>query len=395
MDQHDLQEELIDEEKMYVESFRGSSDRTRYALYIVILVSTIIAFANHNILPGNWPRVRLDSWFDKEPSTEREWLRRHEYLKEFVSRAVWTSSPIPGVSIDANDLGTVGGTALVALMFIVVLCLAREHENLYLALFKVRSLCLDTSVGGGRDAANRLYHALAMGQVIGDPPTLARWHRNYFFDFTTRAAYFVPILVQVWVVFTNWQTANAGKPYHVNMNVILFWQSGISAALLALTLVACMISRAMAIRWRRAFARVNPCHAGIPQMALRRWLWPKTGVEPRLEQTVRAGLVEKISPADDGMFVDIDPQTVDIADVLTPANVKQMIDNVTDAGKTAAWVRFRNAETEFTRFEVFTSVKGKLRWVVTGRWHLRMEPSSQQVEMPAATWSAIDSPPPV
>ncbi len=92
-----------------------------------------------------------------------------------------TSSPIPGVSIDVNDLGVVGGVALVLLTSILVFCVMREHENLYLALYKVRRLCdvPDQDHTHGESAANLLYHRLVMGQVLSSPPTLAQWkHRG-------------------------------------------------------------------------------------------------------------------------------------------------------------------------------------------------------------------------
>src|SRR5207244_3239164 len=162
-------------------------------LYVTIIATVLTFVANHNIREDNWPLRRLSTWFTYARETGRNYnppryvaggdaerlkAVRAEYAKQFAARAVLTAGPIPGVSIDINDLGLLSGIALCLLMTIVLVCVAREHENVFLSLYKVRMICSEEqeacSIGDSR--ANLLYHALAMTQVHNSPPTLARWH---------------------------------------------------------------------------------------------------------------------------------------------------------------------------------------------------------------------------
>ena len=128
----------------YVTAFERSSNRARYALYIVVVTTVLVGIANYNVQDWSWPRKRLSAWYKyatpTSPQSEVapffggniEQLKeaRQEYLRQFVDRSVFTESPIPGVSMDINDVGLYGGLALTLLMLVQAICIMREHENL-------------------------------------------------------------------------------------------------------------------------------------------------------------------------------------------------------------------------------------------------------------------------
>src|SRR3954454_15911188 len=112
----------------YGKVLRSSSDRSRYAIYVVTIVTILICIANYNIQDNSWSRRRIATWHAyartaqglPRPPAEIAGgdplllqALRAEYVKQFISHDVLTTSPIPGVSIDINDLGVVGGIALV------------------------------------------------------------------------------------------------------------------------------------------------------------------------------------------------------------------------------------------------------------------------------------------
>jgi hypothetical protein len=198
--------------QQYIDTFRISSDRVRVVLYILVAACFIIASLEWNTREGSWPRQRLEYWrlmhqtktlheFDraapKPPpggraagAVERIHRRRDvetvldadhfalqdEYAKQFIDRLGLVTIPLFGTSFDINDLGVVGGVILALLELLLLFCVARQHENLYLCAFKVRRLREDDEeYEAGDSDANFLYHALVMTQVLNHPPTLARW----------------------------------------------------------------------------------------------------------------------------------------------------------------------------------------------------------------------------
>lgn len=266
----------MEELREYVDAFKASSDRVRFMLYVVIVVTTLMAVAQHNVQEDSWPRSRLKFLYSQEEGGERLERLRSEYHQQFVANGIVTSSPIPGIWIDANDLGTVGGIALALLMIVLVMCVAREHENLYLALYRVRSLSRSRDHAHGSSPANFLYHALAMRQVLTSPPTLARWHPRMADHFGL--VFFFPVVVYASIVWTNHQSAEKalryGPDYGIDLRSVLQTHIAIGLVLLILATVAWTYSRAMGHRWRRAFERVNPSRKHAPQMTVREWLWP-------------------------------------------------------------------------------------------------------------------------
>jgi hypothetical protein len=286
-----------DELHEYVDAFKTSSDRSRNALYVVIVATVLIAIADYNTQPWSFAQHRIKTWYRFihaaqgpggarpqavphdlfEGDQDRLKVAGEEYLKQYTDRATLATSPIPGVWIDANDIGIIGGVTLILLMAVLVFCVMREHENLHLALYKVRRLHDSEAESGesdhGDSKANFLYHALAMRQVLSSPPTLARWNRNAIFTLPFFLLVFLmPTIGYGFVVRTNWATAPVGSLYNVNiwaLNAVQFLLLGV---LLVLSMTALLHARAMSKRWERAFRRINPRRVLVQQPLLRDWL---------------------------------------------------------------------------------------------------------------------------
>jgi hypothetical protein len=408
-----------DELHEYVEAFKTSSDRARYALYFVVIATILIGVSNNNIQSSSWPLRRLDTWYHyqledpqdqstnalsasihKLPATtpqnnipttiargnrKRLKIARDEYHRQFIDHALLTSSPIPGVWIDANDLGLVGGMALLLLMSSLFFCVAREHENLYLALHRVRSLCELEGYMDGDSPANFLYHALAMRQVLSFPPTLARWkNRGVLGHFGF--IFFLPALVYSWLVWTNFRTRDTGASYGVNMTHLLSLQVLIAVFLLILGTSVWALSHAMARRWRRAFNRVNPYREHAPQMTFREWLNLTSKRESSLaNDRLMATLVDtlQVNHSHEHQTVAIGPvKIVPGTAAIDTTNRNKMVKLLFDEGEKKAreW-----CAREHKLFECLNNFKPKQNqwkdseWTVEGIWDFcyKMRPASE------------------
>lgn len=385
-----------DDTTEYVAALRTSTDRARYSLYVVVVATVLVFIANYNISEDGWPRQRLDTWYSYATGTpprsipppkiargDPERLRelRTEYVKQFVSRAVFTTSPIPGVSIDINALGIFGGITLVLLMLVFTASMAREHENVYLAMYKVRLVWqtnpVEQSRGGSR--ANLLYHALAMTQVLNAPPTLARWRRPAMMKLF-RVIFLSPALVYGWVVWSEWDTRDVRALYGVTTGWTLAFEVTMLLVLLALGALTWIHSSAMSDRWERAFYVVNPARRVAPQMTTAEWLrlgFGKKSEARLIRQRVANDVVDRLQIEK--------PQTaeVPIKPVVIPCSSSDRISRV-------EFVRLRNAilsageqevpvrctketheSTDLAAFSVDRSVFDGRQWTVEGKWKYR------------------------
>jgi len=384
----------FDDLREYVDAFRSSSDRSRFALYVIMVASVLIAIATWNAHPGGWPLHRLQAWYGqplgKQPfmhgDTVQIKIAREEYLREFVARGVMTSSPIPGVAMDVNDLGLIGGTALLLLTLIQLFCLLREHENLQLALFKVRQLCMEDTEGHGRgdSRANLLYHALAMSQVLSSPPTLARWRRRGVLRHFG-VIYLIPVAAQLWVLWNNAWTRDLGAMYGVDVRTALIVQGILAFLILVLSVIALIVSRAMTQRWNRAFYRINPGRWVAPQPSLLTWMkigFGRTSQTDRLHTKMLTAMVDSL--------VIVDPRGTGAVQVkckipvqqerIRKPDVARMFEALnTDGERDArAWCSAR-AGTSYAALTNFSLERSEYRprndggpvwadWVVHGRW---------------------------
>jgi hypothetical protein len=400
--EHNYEPDVAADLQDYGTVLRASSDRSRYAIYIVTIVTALIFVANYNIQEGSWPLRRLATWYKYARGTqmtpappreiaagdaERLQTIRTEYVKQFAARNVLTTTPLPGVSIDVNDLGLVGGIALTLLMFIVVTCIAREHENLYLALYKVRLISKHEGpdAAHGNSKANLLYHSLAMSQVLSAPPTLARWeHRGPLHHF--RVVFAGPIAIYLWVLITDLATYKKGLNYGVNMNRLLSVEVSLAAVLLFLCTSAMLHSRAMSIRWENAFFAVNPHRRIVKQMSMRAWLMltrRRRGV-PDVEKHAASRVVDKLRVKLLVNTVRLPPIVDRDAGVrLSQASIHRMAKELVERGEALAKEKCSVEQLgSFERLLVFREVTSELTngvWTVAGVWHFCSTPARSAV----------------
>lgn len=395
--------DTADDTTQYVNALRSSSDRARHVLYLVIVATVLIFIANRNIQQDSWPRRRLDTWYayarndgagtPKPPpqiangDVERLKAIREEYVKQFAARSVFNASPLPGVSIDVNDLGLIGGIALSFLMFVLVASIAREHENLHLALYKVRLLLLEEKHNRARgdSRANLLYHALAMTQVLNAPPTLARWQQHPAFS-VARLVFMVPFCVYAWVVWGEVTSSDVSYAYGVNIEPIIKLELGCAALIFLLGLLAWLHSIAMSGRWVRAFFRVNPGRAVVAQPWISEWL------QIILSNKRDVARQRTINNLVDALFLNVSSTAVI---PIQPARIRckrklisrwdlrrmhcKLVKNGIEAAESQCEKGAFGKLSKLLDFSVASSVLEGQLWTVTGAWTFCYEPKTEGV----------------
>jgi hypothetical protein len=305
-------------------------------------------------------------------------------MKQFAARAIWTTLPIPGVLIDINDLGLVSGIALVLLTGVFLVCISREHENVFLALYNVRQICSDEGVdcakGGSR--ANLLYHALAASQALNAPPTLARWQPHGTFRYL-RILFLAPAFVHLWVFWWDWTTQYVAWRYGVDNLWILAFELASTVVLFAFGVAAWAHSSAMAVRWENTFSRINPRRALMPQASVVEWLkiFPSRDPLKHLQQRVITEIVDvgitDAQPRSECHFTP-DPLLIDSRGPKPrrreiTRSVKTFVER---SSKTASLKCADEKLGRFVALKSFTIVSSSFeqrRWVVTGSWSFEVE----------------------
>lgn len=302
----------------YVQAFKSSSDRVRHLIFILTFLSLLIFVATWNLSPLSWSRTRVDlgegadiekyraefaatrpppkgalaagkmpeltveQWTEQRAQYVRAKLRESraaEFRKVFVDRMVTVPVPGLGIVVDVNDIGVLGGIALAVLSLILCFAMVREHENLCLALFKIKRLCQRNPLSHheSESVANVLYHALAMGQVLNYPPTLARWRygpRDRLAGFARSVMYLIPFCVLGFVVTSNALSYRrmlaVWYPTTTALNLGVQFASLLSVGVLSL--ISALYSYAGDRRWRGAFELINPGLHHVEQRPWTEWI---------------------------------------------------------------------------------------------------------------------------
>ncbi len=293
----------------YIDTFRVSAERVRRLLFIIAAFSVVVLAAFWNTTPWSWGSARNHGYkallklpikeFDKkvQGAISRDDLakRFEEYDKLRTKRVMFPQIPIIGVTFDVNDLGNFCGWAYLLLLPLLLFSLMREHDHLYLALFKVRRLHDDKRHGsGGESRANYLYHALAMSQVLHSPPTLAQWRPSRVKRWAVPSSLFLfPIVIELYIVYRNWATVDKvailGVPHSVLYPEIVF-----AALNLGFCFMCCRYSMDFNHMWETAFFHINPTYEFVARRPSPRALpWPspkRTHTQKRLRSQAISAL---------------------------------------------------------------------------------------------------------
>jgi hypothetical protein len=225
-------------------------------------------FSKHNLASSDLTCLEHEceaaGWFngygirterDAEAFSEQQW-------NAFINNVLYVRTPILGLTFDINDLGIIAGVTFGILMLVMVFYTNRAHENLFLAMWKVRELaarenCFDQP--GSK--ANLLYHALATEQVFTVPPTLARWNDMALFRRAHYILFLVPVFVQISIFYNDLRSASLGFVFSRNETVISLTSQGILIVLvLTLSFMCCAHLHADDTIWEQTFYYLNPAY---------------------------------------------------------------------------------------------------------------------------------------
>jgi hypothetical protein len=303
-----IEKKLADEFewKQSIETFTRSSDRGRYLLVFLVLASFFCTICWLNSRQESWiagrvtharQAIRYEVWnpksqlaatkefFDLKKWAEKYNLYSRELLMSYLSRledmesqsAYSVRIPIIGVSFDINDLGAVVGLSFLFLLLLLLASTYREHENLYLCLWKVERALDSSRKSKGRpdlgdSDVNLLYHSLAMAQVFANPPTLARWRRNRLYSLPY-FIFFLPLVPEGLIFQNDLSTTQIAKQLSQPATLVSLCIQALAIVLCLVIAVFCVIyERAAAFRWRRTFYLINPKFRHLAQPRVCDWL---------------------------------------------------------------------------------------------------------------------------
>jgi len=242
-----------------------ASKRTRKILFALVVASVLLLAALLNSLQDDWTAQRLRAMNDAEagyvtkiigPSEDAgpaEHAERYRALYQATARAYVETAflvrvPLFGFTFDVNDLGILGGLALVVLLTIFRFALTREVDNLRIAFAHARP----------HEQRTPFYHLLAMEQVLTAPQT-ARLHRGSLIRNAPRVISFFPLAVYLAVVGHDLTTIDIGEQINTMHTTILF---GIELiALATITSLTIMVKRRLEridATWDEEWTTMNP-----------------------------------------------------------------------------------------------------------------------------------------
>lgn len=270
-----------------VRAFVAASDRVRYVLIAITVASILIFTGHHNAHQESWFNSRLDlarsalskriweqqphqlktpkekaawKWADARQLRTEDDVRKHiEFLEESrIDQFVVLQMPVFGVKFDVNDLGLLGGISFSILLLMLTFAMARQSENLYLSLWKVREIWrLENFSDNPSSAANLVYHSLAMSQHFSNPPTLARWKVGRLRNLTNILLVF-PLAVQGWGLWRDWSTQELGLIVNRQGTIVSLGFQIVTLALTIFLTAACyLFVRANDLRWNNTFLLIN------------------------------------------------------------------------------------------------------------------------------------------
>jgi hypothetical protein len=304
--------------EQYIKAFTSSSDRVRHLIFISILASVLVFAAYRNSMTKTWWNTRIEIarvgvrnevWLNptervnlchrRGPQAARfmdpcdEVARASDLLvfrgkhgetslkshlakleETRVNEILFVSVPFLGIRFDINDLGAFSAIGLAIISFTLCFAMARQHENLFLSLWKVKQVArTEENPEDGQSRANLLYHALAMAQVFTRPPTLARWKPWAYGRYAIRLILFTPVLVQSLVLANDIKTVPDAWSLNWGATMMTMWMQVLfSLVVLVCTIMSYCYSRAGDFRWRETFQKINPDQFEKDQPSWWRWV---------------------------------------------------------------------------------------------------------------------------
>jgi cell shape-determining protein MreD len=170
--------------KDYVEATNDAARRTRTVTIVLVVASVLIGIGWYNSMRWSWELHRIRQAYDpddrfvnrmldsdrhpgvliadKDGKTPADRFRtelQQATVKAYVENVRFLRAPFFGVAFDVNDLGVIGGIALIMILLAMRYSLSREIKNLNVSL---REAIYHNDLSA-------FYHALAMRQVFTVP----------------------------------------------------------------------------------------------------------------------------------------------------------------------------------------------------------------------------------
>jgi hypothetical protein len=164
----------------YLDAAGDASRRTRTITVALVVASVIMMCALLNSLHSSWMLSRIHQFgtpgseyvtlkMGQRPASPLEAQRYDQscqafaeaLAKAYVDQSLLVHIPFFGPSIDVNDLGVLGGVALIVILALYRFALSRESENLRLSFAEAERM----------NRLRDMYYLLAMRQVLTVPQT--------------------------------------------------------------------------------------------------------------------------------------------------------------------------------------------------------------------------------
>ena len=379
----------------YISVFNTSAGRVRYIMFIIMALSVTILVSQWNTTDWSWAQPRykvlLAVYQDARPLNDQkanELVRKEtdgrfatreelaetlrEYRARLIERVFFAQIPGLGVSFDINDLGLFSGIAYTLLLLLLVFSLMREHENLYLALFKVTRLHdHERKRSNGESTANFLYHALAMGTVFTTPPSLARWRPAAPQRAFLNGVFFVPAFVQGCIVLTNYRTMRIALAYKASPSIMIP-QDVLLVCVVALGIAAFIYADAANRRWRSAFFHLNPALRRVQQQPWSMWVRrSKVALRDPFQRKLWAQAVQQLvcDEMETTETLTVSHSLPITGDMISYEDVMQMCKEL--EGLAADQARSYCDKYAFSAAEIVSSTLNGTIWTVSARWSIR------------------------
>ena len=177
-----LKEHAISEEfdlRYYVDVSHEASTRTRTVTIILVVACVLVSIGWYNSFRWSWAREKIRQAYDPtdnsitkilrphDPPTADELAQAEKYRNQlqiatvyhYVENVRFIKVPFFGIAFDVNDLGTIGGLAILTILVLLRYSLSREIKNLNVSFEEAYH----------HDQLSAFYHALAMRQLFTVP----------------------------------------------------------------------------------------------------------------------------------------------------------------------------------------------------------------------------------
>ncbi|HET8799320.1 MAG TPA: hypothetical protein VFO89_16645 [Thermoanaerobaculia bacterium] len=224
----------------YLDASGDASKRTRNIHFVMVIASVLIFAGLVNSLRSSWMLARLQASNDIDspyvvskigkppagPSVTPEAIKSYEaryqeyyaaLVVAYVENSFVIRVPVFGFTVDANDLGLIGGIGFVIILTVFLYSVTREVDNLSISFRVAEKL--------GREELSRFYDLLAMRQVFTVPLDETRpdaRDRSRFALWIPKAFCFAPLAVHLGVTVHDILTADIGHQLSNTHTTVLF-----------------------------------------------------------------------------------------------------------------------------------------------------------------------------